>query len=186
MDELKEEEDAIRRFLERSQTQRIQLFTLVVTAFGALYGLAFSGKIMPDFLLFVPFVILILGLQIKFFDYSVSIVVKYVERTPSKFAQFAQEHKSKLMVIFFDVIPKWLLFIGLPMMLAMIYSYLYLNKIWLVTSFVPILGHQLLMWFFLLTMVFTFVYYVYVRQIRHNQVWKELTNKETRKRLFGW
>lgn len=192
------DEQIILAFLRDSEKNRIQLFTLIVAAFGVLYGIAFTVNVASDIFLLIPFIIIILGMRLKFYDDSVMKVANFKEeqddknKVPSPLRDYMKEHSSKIKILVFDVIPKWMLFIAIPMTIAIIYScgiffgITSINNVFKPTNIFPDYLYILFISFFLLIISFTGYFFIYKKQIKNKHLSKELCDKKERKRLFGW
>ena len=185
------EKEVIKTFLQNAPNIRIQLFTIIVTAYGILYGIVFSGQIASDIVLLIPFIIITLGMQLKFFDYSISITGNYAaENIPGKYTEYALKHSNPFAILLFDVIPKWLLFIYIPMLIGIIYSFMIIyNLTPKITTIVPSYLHWSFWDFiiiFSIIIIATGIYYIVFKQIIKNRILQKLCNKEERKKFLGW
>ena len=137
--------------------REIQLFTIIVSALGVIYGIIFSGGFY-DLILFIPLIIFPLALKYKFGTYGVMRMGKYLlklengiknlinnnekNNTVGKINWIGWQHywewegnkENKIKyyekegnVILYDVSSKWLLFIIIPTGLAFLYSMIIIN-----------------------------------------------------------
>jgi hypothetical protein len=183
------EREYIRVAFQDSQKIRFQLFTLIVTVFGVLYGIALTGRIASDFILLIPFIIIIIGMRLKFYDYQVKIAGDYLDEkdknSPEEYlkgySKYSKDHSSQLMITLFDVLPKWLLFIFIPMTIAIIYSWVIVFKIKpminSVNSIVPIYLHQFFIVVFFITIIISWLYYILYKKILKEHLIRELLRK---------
>jgi len=157
----------------------VQIFTLIVTTFGVLYGIVFTGQIASDFLLIIPFIFLIIGSQFKFNEINMRIAYNFWDKyeLDEGFSDHVKNHTSQLDITIFDVIPKWLMYIGIPMGIAVIYSFfIVFHRLPLVT-YLPSFFHVILMVFFSLFIIFSGAYYILYNRIYKLHFFRELCKR---------
>lgn len=118
-------DSGLRKWVEQSTTHQNELYTLIVTALGVLYGVAFANPASNDLVLLIPFIIIILGMKFQFWNFSIGIANVYLFEKEIKnqksFQRYIDVFGDKKITFIFDIIPKFLLFIAIPMSVAIIY-----------------------------------------------------------------
>jgi hypothetical protein len=178
------QEEWVMEYLKKSPEHRIALFTVIVTALGVLYSIAFTKDGLSDIFLIIPFIMLALGMQYKYFQNSVRRASKYLQEThPDDFIHLSGKYEEDAWkTLVFDVISKWLLFIGIPMATGISYSAIYLLNInktpQPITSIVPPELHYLFIAYFALAMSVSLYLFVIRKQMPGwRQLWKLVWKK---------
>lgn len=127
---------------------QIKIFSIIVAALGASYGLIFRYHVY-DLILLIPVLFFVLGLRFQYENYGVEKIGEYLIKLEnqmrlvtrnSNWAGWQHYWKYKLdentgnrcgyeflekykKIFFFDVLAKWALFIAIPMVIATFYSF---------------------------------------------------------------
>lgn len=200
LDVMLTEYKTLRTHMDENFNHQIQMFTIIVSALGVIYGIAFAYIQARDLILLIPFITFILGLRSQYSNYAIDIMGKYLEELEGKIKNNLPEDKrdwiggwqnnwiskkEELKVLTFDVLPKWLLFIALPMSISIYYSYLVISKFnqngneIIHTNFNPNI-HLLLALLFSSVVVDTGIYFII-----YNKLIKEKIIKKFIKNLKG-
>jgi hypothetical protein len=154
LDVLIMEYNALRDELVKIFDREVQIFSIVISALGVIYGIIFAEKIY-DLILFIPILISPLALKFKYGTYAVGRLGKYLFNIDNNIRAIIKSDEEKYNIkwigwqhyweweditenkkVFFqkegnvtiyDVSSKWLLFIIIPVFIAFLYSRIIMN-----------------------------------------------------------
>lgn len=142
LDVMLKENEILRQHMDDNFDHQIQMFTIIVSALGVIYGIAFAYIQARDLILLIPFITSILGLRSQYSNYVIGILGSYLEELEEKIKNALpadkrdwigwqnnwKSKKDESKILAFDVLSKWLLFITLPMGISIYFSYLVISN----------------------------------------------------------
>jgi len=117
---------------------QIRIFAIVVSALGVIYGIIFANKDAYDLFLFIPLISIPLFLRFEFSVKGVIIYGKYLEILENQikkinnkkdwkcwtgYQNYYEKEHSYLIDKIYDFSARWLMFIFMPMVIAIWYSF---------------------------------------------------------------
>ena len=141
---------------------QLKILTIVGSGLGLLYGIAYHYNVLQYIIYLTPIILTPLGLKFQYNSMGAVYLSDYLKEeleeklatltTTTKWIGYQHYYDTKRRLwkdILFDGIPKWLIFIGIPMGLAFLYScfentnndFDWLGWIYLIISLIILFGY---------------------------------------------
>jgi hypothetical protein len=142
----------LREELYKIYDHQIRIFAIIVSALGLIYGIVIANENARNLILLIPIIFFPLGLRFQYTARGAVILSEYLKRLESQIEKkkeksdwkgwvgfqnyYMSEKHSKLIDYIYDASARWLMFIVMPMGIAVWYSFtnnivIFLGKIYL-------------------------------------------------------
>ena len=130
----------LRNHINENKNHQIQLFTIIISALGVIYGIIFANATAHDLILILPLIILVLGLRFQYESHGVDIIGGYLKQIEDQirteipypewngYQNYYVKHKNNWKGWIYDDLSKYLLFVFIPMSISIYYSKLIINN----------------------------------------------------------
>ncbi len=182
---------SLRGELVRVFERELKLFTVIISVLGVIYGITFAYAEARDLILFMPLIILSLGLRFQYENYGIFEIGKYLQKLEEQIKEKMsyeewtgwQNHwdsnQDKIKILVYDVGSKWLLFIAIPMIVSVLYSWVELFDIMDISKLPQDLHffHWSSLFIYGFLIVSTFGYFILYKKLYKEEIYKEILNK---------
>ena len=196
IDFMKMDYELLRKTMDNRFENQVKYFTIIITIFSIIYGVIFQTKLALDMVLILPLLILPFGLRFQYLNEGIEIISNYLSELEwsikiknesqnnkykywSGYQNFWNKEHRRWKILVYDMGSKWLLFIFVPMIIAVVYCFLRLNG-----AIPGVLNsgrffYAIVASLYLGCIVFTFWFYLYAYLNKHrDDIKKELCKKK--------